>query len=260
MNMKNKQLIILVTALCLSAPVWAAPFVELKDGSKKYGVGIRMDSQKNIVLRTETGNLTFSQSQYVRAVADAPSSWQKIQEAIRSGNFQPTIAPLQKIISENKGLYWDEAATDLLGQALLGTDDPTGALKAFDTLILFNAAAAEGEMRFTYWRALLANKKFTSLEPKLNKEIESGENSGAAIAQLIKGDLNTGRNRLEDALLDYLRAYTLYKSEKEILPEALYKATKTLEGLKDGRSKQFWRLLAERHGSTKYGKEASSKI
>jgi len=258
--MKIKQFIILAATLILSGPLWAAPFVELKDGSKKYGASIRMDSQKNIVLRTETGNITFTPDQYVRAVADPPASWNKLLSAINSGNFEPTIAPLQKIIAENKGLYWDEAATGLLGQALLGTGDAAGALKAFDSLLLFNPGAAEGDMRFTYWKALLANKKFSSLEPKLDNEIENGKESGAAMAQLIKGDLNTGRNRLEDALLDYLRAYTLYKKEKDVLPEALYKATKTLEGLKDGRAKQFWRLLAERYGATKYGKEAASKI
>lgn len=236
------------------------PFVELINKQVIEGSALRVDSKGNYILKVEgSGNREFTAKQIKRAVGVKPSTLAGLKSAVDSGKYQAALGPLKQIVSANIP-YWSGVAAGLLAQAQLGTDDAAGALKTFDTIFKKDPKAAEGPGRFGYWKALLANDKIAELEPRLKREILTGDREGAANAQLIRGDLNVVRKKLDEALLDYLRTATFYKKQKELLPAALYKTATTMDALKDKRAKGYWKILSEKHADTPFGQEAAGKI
>jgi hypothetical protein len=96
--------------------------------------------------------------------------------------------------------------------------------------------------------ALIDSGRGTEVEKVIQQTIQNGAKEAVAVAYLKRGDLMVGRNNHKDALIDgYLRTILLHESVKEIQPEALYKAVKSLEALKQATYADKWRkkLLAE---------------
>ena len=261
--MYSKKITLVAFNVALFASIAFAqktPFVELKNKQIIEGSALRVDSKGTYILKVDgSGNREFAPNQITRAVGVKPANLAGLKSAVAAGNFEASIASLKQIVSANIP-YWSGVAAGLLAEAQLGTDDVKGALKTFDSIFKKDPKAAEGSGRFGYWKALLANDKIEELEPMLEKEILSGDREGAANAQLIRGDLSVKRNKLAAALSDYLRTATLYKKQKDLQPEALYKTATTMDALKDKRAKNYWKMLAEKHASTSYGQEAAGKI
>jgi TolA-binding protein len=178
-----------------------------------------------------------------------------------AGQFDKVIPVLQQIIRDYKFLGWDGRAAPLLGKAQLEAGQAADALKTFDGVLSDNPSAGESDgFKAQYWKALIANDKGSKVLPLLNKSIESGSRELAAQAQLMRGDLNAGNSRYEDALLDYLRTVTLFKKVSEVQPEALLKVAETLETLKDVRAKKFYQKVIDEYPGTAQAQNAQSKL
>jgi hypothetical protein len=87
-----------------------------------------------------------------------------------------------------------------------------------------------------YWRALLRENRTSKLDDFLVQAVKSGNRLASATALLLRGDMILKGGDTQDfhirALKDgYLRVVTLYRTVKEVQPEANYKAAKSLEKL-----------------------------
>lgn len=252
---------VFVCALLFALQAFAAPYVELKNGTKKSGTKIRAKADGSIVLTTDAGPITYAKSQVLRAVADKPAGWDNAVAAYEAGQYDKVIAPFKEVMTKYKFLGWDELAAPMLAMSQLKTDDAAAALKTMEGIFKLDPEQAENpELQVAYWKALSGSGKTATLKPLLDEAIMGGDRNAAAFAQIIRGDIKLSQSAHEEAVLDYLRTVTLFKKQDKAQPEALYKAATTLETLKDGRARQFYRTLVEQYPDSEYAEKAQSKI
>ena len=250
-----------VCALSFALHAFAAPYVELKNGTKKAGTNIRAKADGSIVLTTDAGPITYSKAQVLRAVADKPAGWDQAVTAYEAGQYDKVIAPFKEVLSKYKFLGWDGLAAPMLAMAQLKTGDAASALRTLEGVFEREPEQAKNpELQIAHWKALEGAGKKATLKPLLDKAIAGGDRNAAAHAQIIRGDIKLSESAHEEAVLDYLRTVTLFKKEAAAQPEALYKAATTLETLKDGRARQFYRTLVEQYPNSEYAEKAKSKI
>jgi TolA-binding protein len=72
--------------------------------------------------------------------------------------------------------------------------------------------------------------------------------------------MRVAQNRLEDAVLDYLRTAILFKAQEDVQPEAVFKAAQTLEKLRDQRAKDFYKRVVQDYPGSAYAAQARAKL
>lgn len=246
---------------CLLAALSAsAAYVELTDGTRRDGSDIRAKSDGTIILTTPQGQVTFMKGQYTKAAADKPADFDKARQLAAQKNYDEAIKLLDGIIANYRFLEWDNNARMVKAQVLTAKGDASGAVTTYEQIF-----AASPELRkdtkflWPYYEALVAAKMFDKLGPQLDELISKGARPDAAKAQIIRGDIKMSQANIEGAVLDYLRSAILFESERESLPEALYKAAEGLEKLRDPRAKDMYRRVASEFGGTPWGQKAAGK-
>lgn len=238
----------------------SAAYVELTDGSQRQGSDIRARSDGTIILTTPQGQVTFQKGQYTKAVADKPADFDKARQLASQKSFDEAIRLLDPIIQNYRFLEWDNNARILKAQVQTAKGDATGAVATYEQL--FAAAPdlrKDSKVLWPYYEAMVAAKMFEKLGPQLDELISKGSRTDAAKAQIIRGDIKLTQANIEGAVLDYLRSAILFESEKDSLPEALYKAAEGLEKLRDPRAKDLFRRVASEFGGTPWGQKAAGK-
>ena len=156
---------------------------------------------------------------------------------IKQGNAAAAVPVLEKLSADYLMLQWDTVATRYLAEAHIKAGGADKALAVCEKVITANPEAAYlGEMAPPYWQALLALGRTAKLEDLLSKAIKSGDRRASAFALIMRGDVITAEGETHEitrrSLRDgYLRVITLYRSERDAQPEALYKAAKGFEKL-----------------------------
>jgi len=259
---RNKAWLIGLLGCMLSSSAWAVPgFIIKNDGSKVSGEEIRVKSNGDVVLRRGPGPIEFKKGTFKEAWAEKPSSWDAIVRAVEARQFAKVTPALKKIMADYKNLGWDGRAAPLLGRALLETGDASGALKTFEDVLSRNPGVGKTDsFKRSYWKALIANKKTSKVQPLLDAAIEADERELAAHAQLLRGDLNAANSRYGDALLDYLRTATLFKKVRAAQPAALLKTAQTMVELKDSRAKKFFQKVVDEYPNSPEAKEAQAQL
>ena len=181
---------------------------------------------------------------------------------IQQGNAALAVPVLEKLSTDYLMLQWDTVATRYLAEAYLKSGEADKALRVCEKVISANPEAAYlGEMAPAYWQALLKQDRLSKVEELMAKAIKSGDRSSSAAALVMRGDviLTTGETAevTKKALRDgYLRVVTLYKSERAVLPEALYKAAKCFEKLgQSSRADQMRTTLKNEFGSSEWARK-----
>lgn len=234
-----------------SAAVWpaSAAYVIGADGRRMDGSDIRMKPNGQVVLTTARGQIFFAAGQYRQAVADRPPEYDKALQLFNAQKYAEAIPLLSGMVGRLRGLYWDEPAGVLLLKCQMATGDGLAAITSYDRLVAGNPKVAEdANIRDAYWQALLAAKQFERLAPLLAGVLAGASQPDAARAQMARGDMYAAQNRLEEAVMDYLRTALLFREVKgdgEWQAEALFKAGETLQKIKDERGAQhcFQELL-----------------
>ena len=255
----------MVAALAGGALSASAAYVIQLDGTKKDGIDIRLTPDGNVLLTTAPGQqTTYTPGQYQQAVADKPAEYDQAVQLYNNRKYDEAIALLDPAAKRLRGLYWDAYCGALLIQAQIAKGDGVGAVGAADRLFLSNPALATNAVtQDAHWQALIAAKLFDKLEGLLTKEMGEDSRSDAARAQVARGDLRVAQNRLEEAVMDYLRATLLFndvKDETEIQAEGLFKAAATLQRMKDVRGAQHClKQLFERYPNSRAAARAGKK-
>lgn len=178
-----------------------------------------------------------------------PKDLDNAEKQVAAGNAIMAVPLLEKVSKDYFMLKWDKPAIRLLAEAYLKSGDTDKALKVCETIINADATAAYlGEIAPMYWQILLKLNRTAKAEECVLKAIKSGDRMASAFALIMRGDLVLATGDTADnankALRDgYLRVVLLYKSEKDALPEALYKAAKCFE--KAGQSARAEQMRTE---------------
>ena len=112
-------------------------------------------------------------------------------------------------------------------------------------------------IRRRYWESLKGAEQYVQLKKELEDQIASGLRDSAALAQLLRGDMFLAQGQKNEALLDYLRTVVLYEQVKEIQPEALLKASRLLEELRDPRAADMKKKLIATYPNSAEAKKAA---
>ncbi len=159
----------------------------------------------------------------------------KLRDAVNRVKTQPqsAIADLEEIVNSYSMLQWDLVAGRWLAEAYMKTKQAPKAVAVCDK-VMMDAKPTDitGDMSKIYWDALFECKLYDKLRADLTKRVEAGDRETVAIAQVKRADIDMANGNYEKALIDgYLRTVTLFKTEKSIRPEAIYKAMKCFEAL-----------------------------
>ena len=255
----------MVAALAGGALSASAAYVIQIDGTKKDGIDIRLTPDGNVLLTTAPGQqTTYAPGQYQQAVADKPAEYDKAVQLYNERKYDEAIALLGPVTTKLRGLFWDAYSGALTVQAQIAKGDATAAVGTADRFMLANPALTNNPVAEDAQRqALIAAKQFDRLEAALTKELNGDSRPDAARAQLARGDLRVAQNRLEEAVMDYLRAALQFadvKDENEVQAEGLLKAVTTLQRMKDARSAQHClKQLVDRYPASRAAARAGKK-
>lgn len=181
---------------------------------------------------------------------------------VQSGNAAAAVQVLEKLSTDYLMLQWDKIATRYLAEAHVKAGAPEKAQRVCEKVIAVNPEAAYlGEMALAYWQALLKLDRVSKVEGLMAKAIKSGDRTASANALIMRGDVILAAGDTNDnaksALRDgYLRVVTLYKSEKTVQPEALYKAAKCFDKLgQSARADQMRTLLKGEYAASEWARK-----
>jgi tetratricopeptide (TPR) repeat protein len=257
---------LLALGLLLAAlPARAKPFVIRADGTRVEGESISSSADASgitVTLVTGQGRFDFKPGQYREAGADKPADFDAANAAAAAKDFAKADEAFQRVIRQNIGLGWDiQAAVRAINMHVQRGDGP-GAARIAELIGRLNKAAISRspDMQWVVWKAQVANKEFDKVEMEARKAIAEGAPDLAARAYMARGDSLAAKSLHKEAVLDYLRVALLFESQKEVAPEALYKAAQSMEALKDAtRAKEMYARLAQEHPRSPFAELAKAK-
>lgn len=261
MKLKKRIIAVALAMWVCAALAASAAYVILTDGRRIEGTDIRVTADGSVVLTTARGPITFARGQYTQAMADKPAEWDRVQQLVQARQYDQAIPILNDLARRYSRLGWDIQALSLLARVQMAKGDAAAAVATYDNLIRANPAVRENsELMWGFRQALLAAKQFDRLATDLSEVISKGSRTDAARAQIMRGDIKMAQNQVEGAVLDYLRTVIFFESERTVLPEALLKAAKGLEQLRDPRAKEMYRRVAQEFPNSPQAAEARAKI
>lgn len=251
-------------AAALTAP--AVPYVVQKGGIKTDGTAIVMNQDRSVTLTTPQGKVTYTKDQYVEVHADKPEAYAAAAKLLADGKYDDALKAFTKIAADYYGLEWDNIANLQVARALAGKKDYAGAIARYEGLFgKFPELKKQSDALWAYHGALLESKQYDKLKSILKQTLAEGSHADALRAQMMRGDLEASQGDLENALLDYLRTVTFAKTGKEaapreIVPQAMLKTAQTLEQLKDGRAREWYRRVAQEYPQSPEAAVAKKKL
>ena len=219
----------------LTLPATAANVLHLAGGKNMAFKTIRWDAPNNqFLVQPASGGDVFypvAKKDVVRLEMDPPPEMVQAQQLLAANRHTEAIAPLQAVVSNCKGLTWDNTAREMLAGIYVKAGEPAKAIKMVDELMAAGASASISPgLRTEYWKALLAlDPKSLKALKDLDEAIATGPREGVPVAQVMRGDLRRAAGRKEEALQDYLRTILFFENAGAVRMDALNKAIALLE-------------------------------
>jgi len=266
MQIKVRASKINIHAIALSLAVGMAGLVDaaivvLPTGNRVEGTDIRASRTGDIILTTPAGQRTFAKGQYTKAIADKPASFDQARTLAGQGKHDEAIALLEKIATDYRFLDWDNSALAAIAQVHTSRGEHKAAVETYDRLLRQAPELKEdSNLQWTYRSALLSAQMYDKLAPSLDLAISKGSRTDAAKAQIMRGDIRMAKGEIDAAVQDYLRSAILFETETTVQPEALMKAGKGLEQLRDPRAKEMYKKLVTKYPDSTFAQEARSKM
>ncbi len=255
----GRRLCVAAVIVLVAAATAPAAYVITPQGQRVDGTDIRAKADGEIILTTPQGTRSFLRGQYLKAVADKPAEIDKVSQLVAAKQFDEAIRVLEDVATRYRYLEWDNQARALLPKIYLQKGDVASAVGAYEKLFASAPKTKEDpEIQQGYREVLLQAKQYDKLETLLNGVITTGTRTEAARAQVMRGDIRAAQNQLEAALLDYLRTVVLFESEKEVQPEAMYKAAAMLKALRDPRAADWTQKLIAQYPGNPYAEKAKT--
>jgi len=220
----------------------------------------REGAQEYLLVLPDGTQIPIPKAQVASLEIDKPAEFDKAAQMIAAKQFDAAIPVLEDIIAKYKMLVWDNRARELLAQAQL-TKDPKKAVATLEEIFAtLPKAQASSEVHLLYWIALLAAGREATLKKDLDEVVATGPREMAAIAQVMRGNVNRAAGQKEAALLDYLRTVVLFDQVKSVQPEALFRAAEMLDELRDPRAEDVRKKLVQEYKDSEYASKLSGKM
>lgn len=170
--------------------------------------------------------ITISGDRVVAVDVPRPGGIEEAVNDVRRDRPSAAIPVLERIAEQYAWLRWDIPATRWLAEAHLANNDAEAAVRACEALVRGRAELAyNSEMAPVYWRALLQLDRRDRLERFLQRAMGTGDRALVARALVMRGDMLRSTGEYRNALKDgYLRVILLMGAERDVVPEALYRA------------------------------------
>ena len=216
-------------------------------------VSWRPSAQEYRVEMADGTILPFPKNQIARLQIDKPADFEKATQLVAAKQADAAIPLLDGLVTSYAMLNWDNEARKALAQIYMGKNDAKKAASMFDDYL---ANMPKGEVpidvQLMYWKALLAADRASTLKKELDAATLGTERELAAAAQLMRGSVDRQAGLKEAAFTDYMRAYELFKDVKSVPPEALFRAAELLEEMRDARSEQLRKRLAQEYKDSEW--------
>lgn len=260
--------VILVMAIALGALISCGSTAVAEDAPTPYvivggrripGTSVRADRQGNITLVTPTGLLTFDIGTTV--VVDEPAAFPALRRQVEEGRYAEAIPGLRQVITEYRFLSWDHRARRYLARAQVGAGSHGEALATLDELFAAQPTSRnEPVVQDTYMRALRGAGDQERLLPLLDQMISKGGRQAAAVAQVMRGNIHLEQGDPRSALFDFMRTTLLFRSVREVQPEALYRTADcfTRMGYED-KADRFYKQLQEQYPESEFAARAKGR-
>jgi tetratricopeptide (TPR) repeat protein len=209
--------------------------IRTRDGRRLLGMIRWQPASRNYMITY--GSPPISVKVSAREVATVrvqePENIGKAINLVKTRRYSEAIPILEAIKDNSTMLQWDVEAARWLGEAYLRTDQ---APKAIALCEMVRERKPEnlysGALPRIYWDALREEDREATLRKVLDEAVQQGTRETAAMAQVMRGDIERKNGNFEEALVDgYLRVVVMFKDEEAVRPEALYKAVKCFEQL-----------------------------
>ncbi len=257
--MKKYLLLSLAVFAAVGAQADVMARLFLKNGSRQEGMTRWQPAKKQYVVAVKQGavetQMEFSPAEVADIKVVAPPN---LKQALQSRN----TAQLEAIMKQYVMLQYDVVAGNALARIYLGQNKPADALRVCQAVIASNPdAGTTSDLAPVYWKSLLATGKGANLGPILDTAIQTASPAIAAGALNVRGDLLRADNKLKEALADgYLRVIVLYRTQRDAMAEALYKAAETFDALQQGTYADKMRQeLLGRYGDSEEAKQLRGK-
>ncbi len=257
-TMLQAIIVALVSALAFSAQ--AETGVLLKNGRRLTGKLLEWrDSTQEYVLTTDETTLPIPLAQVARVVVDKPSEFDQAVAQAKARQFEQAIPKLESIIRRYKRMNWDAEAALVLAEACLEANNPRKAVSAMESLFaVVSREQVPATLQMTYWKALLASGATDQLQKELDKVIGTGAPEMVAVVYVVRGNafLKTGQE--DEALSDFLKVITLFQNQKEVQPEALFRAADLLDKAGDPRGADLRQKLGKEYPGNPFAVKAAA--
>lgn len=230
------------------------PYVVVR-GTVIPGREVRADRTGRITLITATGPMTFEAGTTV--VMDEPAALAGLRKQIEEGQFAEAIPGLRSLINEYRFLGWDNRIRRDLARAQVGAEQHDDAVKTLEELFANQPAArSEPVVQNTYLHALKGAGEREKLLPLLDEVIRDGGRASTALAQMMRGNMLLESGEVERALHDFLRTATLFRSVRELQPEALYRTAACFEQLGyTEQAQHYYGLLKDQYPDSEFARQ-----
>jgi len=234
------------------APVRAdAPYVVLDSGRQITGISVSADEEGRILLRTETGVMTFEKG--TRVVTDRPRELDQAIQHMQQQQFAKAVVLLEQVARANRHLGWDREALKLLARAHSSMSRAAEAVAVYEQLFVLDPQARnETEDFLRYLKGLDAAGEKDKLAGMLDSVVRTAPRAAAAWAQLKRGRLALDQGEVRAALLDFKRTADFFQDQKDTLPEAIYLAARCFHVLRDPLALVYTQRLKTEFPSSPY--------
>jgi len=259
-NRRLRLLAILnVAALCLlpavkglASTITKTDDTEIKIKSLRWNASERMF----YLTRMDGSTTPLPKSSIKDMDIDEPPMWAVATQQLKAKNYDAALSALGSIASDYLMQGWDARARGLMAEIYTIKGD---AKKAIIMIEEIPKADRPPEANLAYWKALLQTDRGPALKKELEDTIASGSREMAAAAYLMRGELNRTTGQKEAAVLDFLRVVIMFENVKALQPEALFKAAKVLDDLRDPRADELRTRLKTMYPGSIYANESKVK-
>lgn len=210
-------------------------------------------------IRTAEGATTVQDaSKIIDVVVPQPPGMSGALKMVDDASAHEKLVPaLETVVQQYRGLRWDVQA----GYALMQIYIKQG--RAKEAISLAEAITKHSHPRWipvAFHRqvldALVQDNQITRVAGKAEKMIQTGHAPTMAVGYLAQGDILLQKGEFKEALLNgYFRIIVLYSGVRSVQPEAMAKAVKCLENIRDARADKIRQMLFSRYPNSKWARQ-----
>lgn len=227
----------LLIATCLFAQKQDC-YVITAAGQRQKAVSIQADAQGNLTVSIDGKmKVPFKAGSYKIAVIPKPKEVTDLEKLANEEKYEELITAAPAVFDAYKYLGWADAIAALQCEAYLATDKPAKANETYQLALKF---PRENNVKLQRIRLLdlVGKKQYDVVEQEAQKLILSKDDSLAAFAFNIRGQIREAQGQKKEAVLEYLKTVLLFEGKGRLKRDretARQRAIALMKELKDPR-------------------------